>query len=174
MCWNNWTFELIVKYDSQSHDVGIIIFNFHVHLFWLTSLIMCCASSYSLKVFRPLPVPLPACLPAARPTVKRRCMQTINSRGVSTLFASLRHFLPPFVLATCCRAGPLLKAEMLAGYGLCIIDADGDWALRAIGYNSTKSKKVVNSGWTHRVFSRIRRRWRLLKPRVDDDLILAT
>lgn len=124
------------------------------------------ASSYSLRVFRFLPVPLPACLPA-RPTVRRLWMRTKNSRGVSALVATLRHFLPAFVLATCCRAGLSLKAEMLAGYGLCIIDADCDWALRAIGYNFKKSKKVVNSGWTRRVFSRIRRRWRLLKPRVE-------
>lgn len=68
-------------------------------------------------------------------------MRTKNSRGVSALVATRRHFLPAFVLATCCRAGLSLKAEMLAGYGLCIIDADCDWALRAIGYNFKKSKK---------------------------------
>lgn len=68
-------------------------------------------------------------------------MRTKNSRGVSALVATPRHFLPAFVLATCCRAGLPLKAEMLAGYGPCIIDADCDWALRAIGYNFKKKIK---------------------------------
>lgn len=70
-------------------------------------------------------------------------MRTKNSRGVSALVARLRHFfffLPAFVLATRCRADLSLKAEMLAGYELCIIDADCDWALRAIGYNFKKKK----------------------------------
>lgn len=88
--------------------------------------------------------------------------------GVSALLLLVWDiFSPAFVLATCCRAGRSLKAGMLAGCGLCIIDADCDWALRAIGYNFEKSKKVVNSGWTHGVFSRTRRRWRLLKPRAE-------
>lgn len=35
---------------------------------------------------------------------------------------------------------------MLAGYGLCIIDAVCDWALPAICYNSKKSKKGSELG----------------------------
>lgn len=106
-----------------------------------------------------------SCLPAL---LSGDCECRLKIAGVSALLLLVWDiFLPAFVLATCCWAGLLLKAEMLAGYGLCIIDAECDWALQAIGYNFKKSKKVVNSGWTHMVFSRIRRRWRLLKPRVE-------
>lgn len=36
-----------------------------------------------------------------------------------------------------------LKAGMLAGCGLCIIDADGGWGLQAVGCNLKKQKNQV-------------------------------
>lgn len=73
---------------------------------------------------------------------------------------SLRRLQPAFVWAPCCRADLLLKAEMLAVCGLCIIDADCDWVPRAIGYNLKKSQGGVNSRWTRREVSRrAQRQW---------------
>lgn len=52
---------------------------------------------------------------------------------------------PAFVAAACCGADLWLKAAMLAGCGLCIIDADGGRGLQAIGCSLKKNQKVE---WT--------------------------
>lgn len=116
------------------------------------------------------------CLGAKRVLYSYRENSCLQCTCVSALFAcvsfkqhrcsfprgwdSLRRLQPAFVWAPCCRADLLLKAEMLAVCGLCIIDADCDWVPRAIGYNLKKSQGGVNSRWTRREVSRrAQRQW---------------
>lgn len=118
--------------------VGVFIQ--HIHSSVLTCLVVCWASSFSSRVFRSSPVPLAVCQSG-----DSEC--GLKIARVSALLFSWCYSetsLPAFVSATRCRADLLLKAEMLAGCTLCIIDADCDWALRAIGYNF-KNQKVE---WT--------------------------
>lgn len=107
------------------------------------------------------------CLGAKRVLYSYRENSCLQCTCVSALFAcvsfkqhrcsfprgwdSLRRLQPAFVWAPCCRADLLLKAEMLAVCGLCIIDA---------GYNLKKSQGGVNSRWTRREVSRrAQRQW---------------